>query len=195
MGHLDFAWRQSKPHPAGPPGLLLVFGLVLLAHLLAAWLANGLLINWSLQASPEQLVSARLIRPPPARPTVPKPAARPQPPTKPPADVAAASSQTPRVQPLAQAPPQPSSITEVDLGSLEKAEGLRLSRPADLMPDQGAIPMQAYLGRYDQGGQLLGQGEIVMSYPTPAQYQVALTARALGWLSLLVSGEVGIKSE
>lgn len=196
MGHLDFAWRQSKPHPAGPPGLLLVLGLVLLAHLLLAWLANGLLINWSFQASPEQLVSARLIRPPSAQPTVPKPAARPQPPTKRPADVVtAASPQTPTVQPLAQAPPQPSSIADVDLGSLEKAEGLRLSRPADLMPDQGAIPMQAYLGRYDQGGQLLGQGEIVMSYPTPAQYQVALTARALGWLSLLVSGEVGIKSE
>ena len=82
-----------------------------------------------------------------------------------------------------------------DLGTLDKAEGLRLSRPADLMPSQGAIPLQAYWGRYDQGGQLLGEGEIVMNYPTPAQYQVALTARALGWLSVLVSGPVGIKSE
>jgi hypothetical protein len=191
MGHLDFAWRQSKPHTATPPGLPLVLFLVLLAHLLVAWLTGGLLSDWSFQSSREQVVSARLIMPPPA----PPPAARPRPSTMSPAEMVSAA-------PSPTLPPQPSSVSPhtpsragADLGVLEKAEGLRLSRPADLMPSQGAIPLQAYWGRYDQGGQLLGEGQIVMNYPTPAQYQVALTARALGWLSVLVSGPVGIKSE
>lgn len=193
MGHLDFAWRQSKPHTASPLGLPLVLLLVLLAHLLVAWLAGGLLSDWSFQSPREQLVSARLIMPAPAPPP---PAARPQPATKPPADVvAAAPSPTTLSQPSAVLSPPTPSMTGAELGPLEKAEGLRMSRPADLMPSQGAIPLQAYWGRYDQGGQLLGEGDIVMNYPTPAQYQVALTARALGWLSVLVSGPVGIKSE
>lgn len=157
MGHLDFAWRQSKPHTATPLGLPLVLLLVLLAHLLVAWLAGGLLSDWSFQSPREQLVSARLIMPAPAPPP---PAARPRPATKPPADVvAAAPSPTTLSQPSAVLSPPTPSMTGAELGPLEKAEGLRLSRPADLMPSQGAIPLQAYWGRYDQGGQLLGEGD------------------------------------
>ena len=195
MGHLDFAWRQSKPQTASSLGLQSALLLVLLAHLLLAWLVGGWLGDWSLQPPREQLVSARLVMPPPPVPP-PPPAARPRPAIKPPADVVTAEpSPTTPSRPSAVLVPQTPSEGGVELGPLEEAEGLRLSRPADLMPSQGAIPLQAYWGRYNQGGQLLGEGDIVMTYPTPAQYQVALTARALGWLSVLVSGPVGIKSE
>jgi hypothetical protein len=57
------------------------------------------------------------------------------------------------------------------------------------------MPLLAYWGRYDQGGSLLGRGELSLTYPTPAQYRVQLRAEALGWLALLVRGEVSLVSE
>lgn len=196
MGHLDSAWQQSKPGRLRRPGLLLIVVLVLLAHLVVAWLVKGLLANWSFPAPTEQMLFAQLVQPPspplpspaPAVPSVPKAS-----PSLPP--VAAPPPPGPTAAVSTELKPQASSPQDPYLGALEKTEALRLSRPADLMPNQGVLPLRAYWGRYDQGGQLLGEGEIVMHYPTPAQYQVALRARALGWLSLLVSGEVGIKSE
>ncbi len=195
MGHLDFAWRQSKPGQVRRPGPGLVILAVLLAHLVVAWVAAVLMVGWPTHRAAERVLYAQIVQPtPPAIAQPPKP-------VRSTARAIVKPAPSPTLQQLAptessQTPSgQAEVLTDSDLGGLKPAETLRLSRPADLMPSQGAIPLQAYWGRYDQGGQLLGEGEIVMNYPTPAQYQVALTARALGWLSVLVSGPVGIKSE
>jgi hypothetical protein len=196
MGHLDSAWRQSKPGQPLRPGLTLIILVVLLAHVVMAWFAAGLVTGWSNPPAPERVLYAQMV---PPKPLVPPKPPRPAPSVEPMAVKPPPSPTPPPAPPPARAVvPQPGQSVApagAALGGLERAEGLRLSRPADLMPNQGVMPMQAYWGRYDQGGQLLGEGEVVMAYPTPAQYQVSLSARALGWLSLLVSGEVSIKSE
>jgi hypothetical protein len=195
MGHLDFAWRQSKPGQARRPGLGLVILAVLLAHLVATWVAAVLMVGWPTHRAAERVLYAQIVQPTP--PAI----AQPSKPVRSTAQAPAMPAPSPTLQQpapteLSQTPSgQLEVLTDTDLGGLTPAEALRLSRPADLMPSQGAMPMRAYWGRYDEGGQLLGEGEVVMSYPTPAQYQVSLSARALGWLSLLVSGEVSIKSE
>jgi hypothetical protein len=55
--------------------------------------------------------------------------------------------------------------------------------------------MEAYWGEFGLDRQPLGRGEIVLGYPEEERYEIALVARAVGWLSAFVSGPVEIRSE
>jgi len=170
--------------------------LVLLAHLLLSWWLSGL--QW-LGPGPQSPTALEVRLVPPALTAPAKPTPRPPPSPKPskaePVPVAA-SPATPAVdQATAQAPESRPAGDPLGPGGLSRAEAQRLERPTDLMPQQGAMPLLAYWGRYDQGGSLLGRGELSLTYPTPAQYRVQLRAEALGWLALLVRGEVSLVSE
>jgi hypothetical protein len=69
-------------------------------------------------------------------------------------------------------------------------------RPAqESLPAPGGLAIQAFFGEYTLGEKPLGIGEIRLSFPGQDRYEIELTARATGWVSALVSGDVRFKSE
>jgi hypothetical protein len=171
--------------------------LVLAAHL---FLAVGLnrLTGWQALEQGERapilvtlIERPRPLPPAPRLPQVPVPPPQPQPLESP--------------EPLAPEIPVPAQSQGIQLsqgegsgrsGSPAPQSIPRPQLPArESLPAPGGLAIQAFLGEYALGEKPLGVGEIRLSFPASDRYEVELTARATGWVSALVSGDVRFKSE
>ncbi len=172
------------------------------------WLALVLLIHWWLAVGLDHFtgrdVEDRSLRAPILVTLIERPRLPPPPPLPPPA-------------PADPAPPEPALAPEVAANvessgiqggvSAPGAGEAPLSAPPaappsqpvppvrESLPAEGGLAIQAFLGEYALGEKPLGVGEIRLSFPGQDRYEIELTARATGWVSALVSGDVRFKSE
>lgn len=111
----------------------------------------------------------------------------------PPANAAApAVHQNPRAE---QTLPEPLAGERLPIEESQAPKAGAPPPPIDRVPKSGALAMEAYWGEFGLDRQPLGRGEIVLGYPGDERYEIALVARAVGWLSAFVSGPVEIRSE
>jgi hypothetical protein len=92
-------------------------------------------------------------------------------------------------------PPEPLAVEPVPTEKAQAQQAGAPTPPIDRVPKSGALAMEAYWGEFGLDRQPLGRGEIVLGYPGEERYEIALVARAVGWLSAFVSGPVEIRSE
>jgi len=173
--------------------------LVLLLHLLILWTLDQLTGRDAELRMMPRPIQVRLLQAVQSRPAPqePEPAER-------------APSEPPPLPALAPNPEPPAAR------GIQLAEGLAgpgagasdpsatASRPStppppasaqESLPDTGTLAIQAFLGEYELGKEALGVGEIQLRFPAQDRYEIVLRARAQGWVSALVSGEVLFKSE
>lgn len=114
----------------------------------------------------------------------------------PPASAASpAQNARPEPPPPEPPPPEPLAVEPAPTETAQAQQAVATTPPIDRVPKSGALAMEAYWGEFGLDRQPLGRGEIVLGYPGEERYEIALVARAVGWLSVFVSGPVEIRSE
>lgn len=164
--------------------LSLALLLVLLAHLLVMGGLIGGWLGWPDESEapvPESL-SVRLVTPAAPPQSAPRPTSvRPKP--------------TPEPAPAAQVAPDMPAAGAADSGVVPQTPVPRLPPAAERLPKAGRLAVEAFWGEYQLGAAPLGRGEIEIGFPADDRYVITLSARAVRWLSVFVSGEVKFLSE